>query len=399
MTYKDKIVSINDNKLARFTMDIELSDNITKTKDGYLLCKNVTMGRTGYQKYYGYELVGFDFEPDEVVEVLRDESEVFAIDTMNSANGKPVTLGHPSDGVNIDNIKELGKGSILGVPKRVGDNLVGDIIITDKQLVKLIEKKKLRELSLGYQTLLKRDENNVVKQTEIYINHLAVVESGRAGNAMIIDEDTIKNKEGGNVVELLKDKTLNITINLSDLLKKDEEKEEKVEEKKDEDKKEEIVDEKEQEKEVKKEDEDAKEKEVDDEESKEEELKEDEKGEEPKKEKEKEIVKDMKAEDLIKIINEMNDEQKNQFKSFIGDAQVKTNAFTNNKQVNNEPTMVNDYSSVKGDERDKYLQEMHDSKFSFRNMYNKSNGNSVELKRVIYQAKDIEVKDLVGGIK
>ena len=96
MTYlNERLLSINDNNIARFTMDIQLSDNIIRTKEGYIRCVNVTMGRAGYQTYLGGELTGMGFNANEIVEVFRDESEVFHEETLKSAIGKPVTLGHP----------------------------------------------------------------------------------------------------------------------------------------------------------------------------------------------------------------------------------------------------------------------------------------------------------------
>lgn len=181
----EKLISVKDNK-ATFVMDLKLSDNITKTKDGYLLCENSVFGRTGFQTYMGRELVNMGFGDDELVEVFRDEEDVFNKDSLSTFVGKPVTLGHPNVDVTVDNIGTLGKGTIIGMPKRVGDNVVGDIIITDKETIELVETKSIRELSLGYETRLVRDEDRV-RQTEIYINHLALVEQGRAGTAMIVD--------------------------------------------------------------------------------------------------------------------------------------------------------------------------------------------------------------------
>lgn len=209
---KDKLISINDGK-ATFTMDLKLSDNITKTKDGYLKCENSIFGRTGFQTYLGRELVGMGFGDDELVQVFRDEDDVFSEDSLETFIGKPVTLGHPNVDVTVSNIKDLGKGYILGKPYRDGDNVVGDIMITDEETIRLVEEDKLRELSLGYQTKLIRDEDKV-RQTEIYVNHLALVERGRAGTSRIMDEEVNMDKE--KLLEALSKSNgnvINITIN------------------------------------------------------------------------------------------------------------------------------------------------------------------------------------------
>lgn len=405
MVINEKLVSINDNKIARFTMDIRLSDNITKTKEGYLLCKNVVMGRTGYQKYLGNELVGLGFNANEIVEVFRGENEVFHDITLDSAIGKPVTKGHPNVDVTVDNIKRLGKGYILGRPNRIGDDMVGDIMITDEELVYLVESKKLRDLSLGYQAKLVRD-GDLVRQEEIFINHLAVVEFGRAGNALIIDEDTTRNKEV-NVLDKLKEQGITININLADLMKKEEEtKKEKDEDKVDDKLKAKDEDEeKDKDKDTKADDEDKVEDEnnededkVDDEEEKE--VKDKETKNKDKKE-DKGDVKDMDIKTLLAQLSTLSDEDKKSLSQVlnVGDAGKETkNAFNDVKPVNNTQTLdVKDYSQIKGDEKEKAMQKFHDDNFSFRAMYKKANGDSQQVKRDLYMAKDIDTKDLTGG--
>ena len=126
---KHSVVRVKDNQF-RFTNEVQISGNIKETEEGYLKCENVIMGRSGYQQYLGIELEGMGFNDDEIVEVYRDELEVFAEDTLESARGKPVTEEHPLVDVTIDNIKQLGKGTILTKLKREGNNMVGDIVIT-----------------------------------------------------------------------------------------------------------------------------------------------------------------------------------------------------------------------------------------------------------------------------
>ena len=178
----------------------------------------------GYQTYLGRELTGMGFNATEIVEVFRDESEVFHEDTLNSAIGKPVTLGHPNVDVDIKNIKDLGKGYILGKPKRVGDDMVGDILITDIDLIDAVWNKRLRELSLGYETKLVKDELGV-RQTEIYINPFS--SCGKWTCRKCNDYRSTNNRKGGSNLDLdkLKEQGIHIHINLNDL-KKEEEKDE-----------------------------------------------------------------------------------------------------------------------------------------------------------------------------
>lgn len=407
MEYIHKLMSINDNNVARFTMDIQISDNRIKTSEGYLHCKNVIMGRTGWQKYYGRELGDLGFNATEIVDVFRDESEVFHEITLDSAIGKPVTNQHPDVDVTVRNVKQLGKGFILGRPVRVGDDLVGEIMITDEELVYLVETNQVRELSLGYKSRLVRDGNHVL-QKDIHINHLAVVDAGRAGNAMIVDEKTVQPKED-NVLDKLKEKGITININLNDLLN-DKEEEVKVD-----DKEETKVEEQEQptnqnEKDLDKDkvnDED--EEKVNDEDEEEKEKLDDEDKDEDKKEnkiEDKGDVKDMELKELMKQMATMSDAEKNELKTILGFndekptdiKDAKPNAFANNAQVSNGVTQdVKDYSHIQGDEKERAMQKFHDDNFSFDALVKKSNGDSREVKKALYQSKGMTSKKLLGG--
>lgn len=361
----EKLISINDNK-ATFVMDLKLSDNITKTKDGYLLCKNSVFGRTGFQTYMGRELVNMGFGDDELVEVFRDEEDVFNKDSLSTFVGKPVTLGHPNVDVTVDNIGTLGKGTIIGMPKRVGDNVVGDIIITDKETIELVETKSIRELSLGYETRLVRDEDRV-RQTEIYINHLALVEQGRAGTAMIVDaiNEEVQKMDKEKLIDLISKNSSNtINIYFGD---------EKVEAKKDEDDKEveqdesETLEDKEETSEVGIE-KDEKAKETNDEDKVEDE-------EENKKEKENE--KPMTKDSLKALLGELTLEERKELLG-LNDAKLETKEsitdemFSNVNKVNNNvegEVKLNDYSTFTTDGIIDAIQEEYD-KFSFRNLNN-----------------------------
>lgn len=81
-----------------------LSANIAKTPEGFLICKNVPIARTGYQTYLESELVE-DGDPSERVNVYRSPDEVFSTATLASFEGKPVTNGHPDVDVTPQNYK------------------------------------------------------------------------------------------------------------------------------------------------------------------------------------------------------------------------------------------------------------------------------------------------------
>ena len=158
-----------------------LSENISRREpEGYLLCLNVPVARTGTQEYFPEEL-GQPPGP-EPVPVFRPEDEVFAPETIASFEGMPVTNNHPPDGVTIDNIRALQKGHAHNVRRGSGeesDLLLADLIITDPVLIDAILSGK-REISCGY-TYELCEENGQYIQRKIRGNHVAVVDAGRAG--------------------------------------------------------------------------------------------------------------------------------------------------------------------------------------------------------------------------
>lgn len=166
-------IVFKDGQLQEFYFTTKISDNIEELENGFLRCYNVVMGRTGIQ-YYG----------DTAID--RQEEDVFHPDTLRSIEGKTVTLTHPEDFVDVENVKDYEIGYILNA-RRDGDNIVGDIMITDKRAIDLILSKEMRELSLGYQSKVVDNGEGGWKQTNIIVNHLALVNKGRAGNAMIVD--------------------------------------------------------------------------------------------------------------------------------------------------------------------------------------------------------------------
>lgn len=166
-----------------------LSDNIYRDQNNFLVCEGCTMGRTGVQRYGANELDLKD--KSGIIEVHRLEKDVFDEESLQSLEGRPFTVGHVYEkgGVTIENYKKYSKGQVFGI-HREDNNIVGNIRICDEETAKLVEKRELRELSLGYRQKLCYDEDNdMYSFTDIIYNHLALVKKGRAGNAMICDEE------------------------------------------------------------------------------------------------------------------------------------------------------------------------------------------------------------------
>ena len=172
-----------------------LSENISRREpEGYLLCLNVPVARTGVQEYLPEELGlpgnGPPGNPDLFIPVYRPPDEVFSPETIASFEGMPVTNDHPPDGVDIGNIRALQKGHAHNVRRGSGeesDLLLADLIITDPVLIDLIMEGK-REISCGY-TYELCEENGKYIQRKIRGNHVAVVDAGRAGARVSIKDE------------------------------------------------------------------------------------------------------------------------------------------------------------------------------------------------------------------
>lgn len=173
-----------------------ISDHILKTPEGYLICKDVPIARTGTQDYRGCEFGAEDQE--RIYKVQRPEQEVFDRAAIASFEGKPVCDEHPPEDVTPDNYKRYIKGVCRDVRRGDGDLtncLVADLVIYDAALIEKIEGGK-REISCGYDCLWNPTGTASYDQLEIRGNHVAVVDKGRAGHKVAI-RDTAKNQKGG----------------------------------------------------------------------------------------------------------------------------------------------------------------------------------------------------------
>ena len=173
-----------------------LSENISKREpEGYLLCLNVPVARTGIQEYLPGELglppgSGAAGKSPGLVPVLRPETEVFSPAAIASFEGMPVTNDHPPEGVDISNIRALQKGHAHNVRRGSGkeaDLLLADLIITDPALITAILEDGKREISCGYTYELCEEAGQYV-QRKIRGNHVAVVDAGRAGSRVSIKD-------------------------------------------------------------------------------------------------------------------------------------------------------------------------------------------------------------------
>jgi hypothetical protein len=173
------------------------SPNMTRTPEGYLVCHNVPIARTGWYDYRGQD-IGKNELYNKKVEAYRSVEEVFSPSALASFEGKPVTDNHPTQSVSPDNYNSYLKGTCTNVRKgkeEFEDCVVADLIIYDPILDSEIEAGK-RQVSCGYDCTYEEIEEGKYKQINICGNHIAIVTDGRAGDRIAIqDSKTII--EGG----------------------------------------------------------------------------------------------------------------------------------------------------------------------------------------------------------
>lgn len=121
------------------------------------------------------------------VRVYRPDSQVFDKAAVQTLAHKPVTLEHPSDFVTADNWHRTAVGWIGDEVLRDGEFLRVPMTIAAKRAIDAVRGGQ-RELSVGYQCDLQWGEGKTpageaydAMQTNILVDHVAIVERGRAG--------------------------------------------------------------------------------------------------------------------------------------------------------------------------------------------------------------------------
>jgi len=177
------------NPVMRFFTPTALSENMHETPEGYLLCMNVPIARTGEQ-IYGKDETPLEPGHDGTVVIDRTADEVFRPETMASFEGKPFTIYHPEEFVGPDNWNELTVGIAQNVRRGSGEfegSLLADILITAKRAIQRV-KDGLREISCGYDAEYVQTGIGRGRQKNILGNHVALVDEGRAGSSHAIKD-------------------------------------------------------------------------------------------------------------------------------------------------------------------------------------------------------------------
>jgi hypothetical protein len=124
----------------KYFVKARISENLSETPEGFLVCLGVPIARTGTQ-VYGPGETPLDYKDGEVV-IDRPEKEVFRPETLASFEGKPVTITHPEEFVNPENWKQLAVGTMQNIRRGEGDfadSILADLLITDRAAIELVK--------------------------------------------------------------------------------------------------------------------------------------------------------------------------------------------------------------------------------------------------------------------
>lgn len=159
----------------------------TITKDGFLVVP-ATISKVGVFDYLATEL---GLKEDGIKKVARTEKSLFSDETIKSFENATLTIGHPEDGVNAKNWKQLSVGVVRNV-KRVGDELTAEAWIYDEAAIKTVQEQGVEQLSCGYDCDIKPStvQDADFEMSPMIGNHVAIVAKGRCGGSVkLADED------------------------------------------------------------------------------------------------------------------------------------------------------------------------------------------------------------------
>ena len=159
----------------------------TITKDGFLVVP-ATISKVGVFDYLATEL---GLKEEGIKKVARTEKSLFSDETIKSFENATLTVGHPKDGVNAKNWKQLSVGVVRNV-KRVGDELTAEAWIYDESAIKTVQENGVEQLSCGYDCDIKPStvQDADFEMSPMIGNHVAIVAKGRCGGGVkLADED------------------------------------------------------------------------------------------------------------------------------------------------------------------------------------------------------------------
>lgn len=145
-----------------------------------------------------------------VIREFVPEETLFEPASLESLAGAPVTLQHPPEMVTPSNYKQYSQGSVNGIPRRDGDNLIASMLVIGNEALHAVEYDGVSELSPGYSVDL--DETPGEWQGQKYdrvqrnrrYNHQAIVDAARGGSvcSLRFDGANVPNNEDNSMTQI-----------------------------------------------------------------------------------------------------------------------------------------------------------------------------------------------------
>ena len=171
------------------TITLDGKSNRYFDENGYLVIKDNKIAKSGVFEYLGREIS--DSLPEtEVYKVYRPWEELEK--SAKDFEGMPLKYGH--EWVQPEK-RDIKIGAVSGEVKLEEPYLIADIKIYDKDAIEEITNKGIVDLSPGYRAHYKQEsgeyngEKYEFMQQDIKYNHLAVVENGRSGKDVRINDE------------------------------------------------------------------------------------------------------------------------------------------------------------------------------------------------------------------
>lgn len=189
-------------RLQRF--DKSLIQDYGETPEGYLTV-TVPITRPGVFPYQ---------RQDGTIQMeAKLPDEIFSDRTIRSARSKPVTDDHPNEPVTLKNFSLYSKGLSHTDATVKNLKLYVSMTITDEGLIQKVRDGK-REISIGFLSDVVAEQGSYNGETyqfvqrNLEINHIAIVDQGRAGPEVAIRKDSdawqIENKGGKSEMPIYK---------------------------------------------------------------------------------------------------------------------------------------------------------------------------------------------------
>lgn len=178
-----------------YDLSYPISPNKALTKEGFLICRNAVIASICTREYLHDELDQVKPNADGKVFLIRPSDVLFSDDTINSFEGKPVTLGHPDvPNVTGENWKQFAVGTVSHVRQGTESTagcLVADIIIFDPKAIEEVVNGKATELSCGFDSNVIDQGGGIGVETNFIGNHVALVPLGRGGGTCSLKDSAI----------------------------------------------------------------------------------------------------------------------------------------------------------------------------------------------------------------